>query len=218
MRSEGDTKANEVVAVHLAGDLDVADLDNAAWDDAQRVAIIHYWSADPAPASRHAEARLVWSDNALHLRFICHQAETLIVSDAPKTEAKTMGLWDRDVCEIFIAPDPNAVERYFELEAAPTGEWLDVAIEWKPEGRTSDWNFDSHMTTAARVENDRVTVAMRIPWSASIPQPQQGDRWRINLFRCVGKDPDRGYLAWQPTKMPKPGFHLPEVFGWLIFA
>ena len=51
-----------------------------------------------------------------------------------------------------------------------------------------------------------------------IPQPQQGDRWRVNLFRCVGKDPDRGYLAWQPTKMPKPGFHLPEVFGWLIFA
>jgi len=218
MRSEGTTNENEVIAVHLKSDLSVSDLDNATWSHAQPVPIIRYWSGEPAPASRHAEARLLWSDQALHARFTCHQAEPLIISAEPKIEEKTMGLWDRDVCEIFIAPDPNAVEHYFELEAAPTGEWLDVAIQWQPEGRTADWDFDSRMTTAARVADDRVTLAMRIPWSASIPQPQQSDRWRVNLFRCVGKDPDRGYLAWQPTKMAKPGFHLPEVFGWLIFA
>ena len=218
MRSDSTTNENEVMALHLTSDLNVSDLDNVTWNRAQPVPIIRYWSGEPAPASRHAEARLLWSDQALHARFTCHQAEPLIISAEPKIEEKTMGLWDRDVCEIFIAPDPNTIEHYFELEAAPTGEWLDVAIQWQREGRTADWNFDSRMTTAARVANDRVTLAMRIPWSASIPQPQQGDRWRVNLFRCVGKDPDRGYLAWQPTKMPKPGFHLPEVFGWLIFA
>jgi hypothetical protein len=218
MGSEDATKENEVLAVYFASDLNVSDLDSAAWGNAQPVQINHYWSGDPAPASRHAEARLLWSDKALHVRFACHQAESLIVSSTPQTENKTMGLWDRDVCEIFIAPDANAVEHYFELEAAPTGEWLDVAIEWKPEGRKSDWEFDSRMTTAAHVEDDRLTLQMRIPWSAAIPQPQRGDRWRVNLFRCVGKDPDRGYLAWQPTKMPKPGFHLPEVFGWLEFG
>jgi hypothetical protein len=42
-----------------------------------------------------------------------------VVSDKPQTEKKTMGLWDRDVCEIFIAPDEHAIERYFEFEAAP---------------------------------------------------------------------------------------------------
>ena len=218
MPREDATNANEVVAVHLANDLDVTDLDNADWRDAQSVQINRYWSGEHAPASRHAEARLLWSDKALHVRYACHQEEPLIVSDEPHTEKKTMGLWNRDVCEIFIAPDPKAVERYFELEAAPTGEWLDVAIQWKAEQRESDWGFESLMTTAAEIERDRVTIAMRIPWSDSIPQPQKGERWRINLFRCVGKDPGRGYLAWQPTKLPKPGFHLPQVFGWLVFA
>lgn len=128
-----------------------------------------------------------------------------------------MGLWDRDVCEIFIAPDPKAVEHYFEFEAAPTGEWLDVAIQWSPEKRESDWDFNSGMTTVARIENDRIVVGIRIPWSEQIHQPRKGERWRVNLFRCVGKDPNRGYLAWQPTKTPKPGFHVPQVFGWLEF-
>ena len=218
MRSEDTANPNQVVALHLATDLNVTDLDNAEWRKAQSVQINRYWSGEPAPASRHAEARLLWSDKALHVRYACHQAEPLIVSSNPQIETKTMGLWDRDVCEIFIAPDPNAVERYFELEAAPTGEWLDVAVQWKPEQRESDWDFESQMTTAAEIEKDRVTIAMRIPWSCAIPHPQQGERWRVNLFRCVGKDPDRGYLAWQPTKLPKPGFHLPQVFGWLVFA
>lgn len=199
-------------------DLSANDLDDARWIAAESVSIENYWSGEPAPSSRHAEARILWSDKALHVRFVCHQAEPLIVADQFQIDAKTMGLWDRDVCEIFIAPDRAAVERYFEFEAAPTGEWLDVAIHWTPEKRDSDWSFNSHMTSAARVEPDRIIIGMRIPWSERIHQPQKGERWRVNLFRCVGKDPDRGYLAWQPTKMPQPGFHLPQVFGWLMFA
>ena len=128
-----------------------------------------------------------------------------------------MGLWDRDVCEIFIAPDPAVAERYLEFEAAPNGEWLDIAINWSAGKRESDWEFNSHMTTAARVEKDRVTVAMRIPWNHWIHEPQRGERWRGNLFRCVGSDPGRGYLAWQPTLTPEPNFHVPRVFGWLVF-
>jgi hypothetical protein len=218
MRSEEATNANEVVAHYLGSDLDVTDLDNPEWSTAQSVQIDRYWSGERAPAARHAEGRLLWSDNALHVRYLCHQAEPLIVSDNPQIETKTMGLWDRDVCEIFIAPDPNAVERYFELEAAPTGEWLDVAVQWKAEQRESDWEFESQMTTAAKIEKDRVTIAMRIPWRESIPQPQKDERWRVNLFRCVGKDPDRGYVAWQPTMTPQPSFHVPQVFGWLVFG
>ncbi|HEY6046373.1 MAG TPA: carbohydrate-binding family 9-like protein, partial [Pyrinomonadaceae bacterium] len=135
-----------------------------------------------------------------------------------QTARKTKGLWDRDVCEIFIAPDPTVVERYFELEAAPTGEWLDVAINWKPEKREADWEFQSKMTTAASLAGDLITIGMRIPWQPAFHQPEKGERWRINLLRCVGKDPERGYLAWQPTYAPTPNFHVPQVFGWLVFA
>lgn len=211
--------ANDIIeARQIATDLNVADLESAEWARAQPIQISRYWSGDPAPESRHAEARILWSSQAVHVRFVCHQGEPLIVNDKPQQEKRTIGLWDRDVCEIFIAPDPAVVERYFEFEAAPTGEWIDIAIHWTPEKRESDSAFASRMTTAARVETERVTIAMRIPWSEWIPEPQRDERWRVNLFRCVGKDPDRGYLAWQSTKTPKPNFHVPQVFGWLVFV
>jgi hypothetical protein len=154
-----------IEARHTPVDLSVDDLTSAEWDRAHAVQIDRYWSGEAAPMGRAAEARILWSSKALHIRFVCHQAEPLIISKTPQTAAKTKGLWDRDVCEIFIAPDPNAIERYLEFEAAPTGEWLDVAIHWTPEKRDSDWEFHSHMTTAARIEKDRVTIAMRIPWN-----------------------------------------------------
>jgi len=204
-------------AGHTANELNVADLRSAEWNHAQVVRIDRYWSGAPAPDGRHAEARILWSTKALHVRFVCHQAEPLVISEKPQNLTKTMGLWDRDVCEIFIAPDPHLIERYLEFEAAPTGEWLDVAIHWTAQKRESDWQFNSHMTTAPSVENGRVTIAMRIPWNHWIHEPQKGERWRVNLFRCVGKDPNRGYLAWQPTLTPQPNFHVPQVFGSLVF-
>jgi hypothetical protein len=213
-----DSESQTLIEVrHARTDLAVADFNHKSWDNAQPVLINKYWSGEEAPAGRAAEARILWSSKALHIRFVCHQAEPLIVSATPQIEKKTMGLWDRDVCEIFIAPDEHVVERYLEFEAAPTGEWLDVAIHWTPEKRESDWEFHSHMTTAAHVERDRVTIAMRIPWNHWIHEPQAGERWRANLFRCVGSDPGRGYLSWQPTRTPKPNFHVPQVFGWLVF-
>ena len=213
------TPQSQVVeARYVATDLEVTDLQSGEWDSAQAVPLERYWSGEPAPAERHAEARILWSETALHVRFVARQTEPLIANANPQTDSKTLGLWDRDVCEIFIAPDPNHVERYLELEAAPTGEWLDVAIVWTPERRYPDWKFQSQMTTAASVEADRVTIAMRIPWEPGMHQPQRDERWRINLLRCVGEDPDRGYLAWQPTFWPTPNFHVPQVFGWLVFA
>ena len=207
-----------IEARHTSVDLNAGDLQSAAWHQARPVKIDRYWSGDLAPTSRHAEARILWSSAALHIRFVCHQGEPLVVSAIPQTAKKTMGLWDRDVCEIFIAPDPNVAERYLEFEAAPNGEWLDVAIHWTSEKRESDWEFHSHMTTAAQIEKDRVTIAMRIPWNHWIHEPQTNERWRVNLFRCIGSDPTRGYLAWQPTRTEEANFHVPQVFGWLVFA
>ena len=213
-----DDQNQTIEARFTPNDLAVNDFQNRDWDKAKLVEIDRYWSGELAPEGRHAEARLLWSNKALHVRFACHQTEPLVVSDHPQTEKKTMRLWDRDVCEIFIAPDPNVIERYLECEAAPTGEWLDVAIHWTTEKRESDWSFNSHLTAAAKIEADRVTIAMRIPWNHWIHEPQKGERWRVNLFRCVGKEATRGYLAWQPTKTPQPSFHVPQAFGWLIFG
>lgn len=199
------------------------ELDHAEWERARPVEITRYWSGAEAPVERHAQVRALWTAEALVVRFICRQAEPLIVSAEPQTGAKTIGLWERDVCEIFIAPDARAPERYFEFEAAPTGEWLDLAVRKLSEGRQSDWNFRSGMSAAARVGESSVTIALRVSFAAMLGAvglergPRAGQRWRANLFRCVGAGATRGYLAWQPTETPQPNFHVPEKFGWLAF-
>ena len=194
-----------------------ADFENPIWEECEPVRISYLWSGEPAAASRQAEAKICWSDEALHVRFVGVQQEPLVVSSNPVTDRKTLGLWDRDVCEIFLAPDPANTSRYFEFEAAPTGEWVDLGITLTPSGRETDWDFASGFTTAATLDNDRLLVGMRIPWSDVLPKPQAGDEWGVNVFRCVGPEaPDR-YLAWRPTHAPEPNFHVPEAFGSLLF-
>jgi hypothetical protein len=207
-----------IEALHTSVDLTADQLHHAEWNRARPIRITRYWSGVEAPASRHAEARIVWSDEALGVRFVCRQREPLVATPDPQTKKKTLGLWDRDVCEIFIAPDPHQPNRYFEFEAAPTGEWIDLAIHLTSEKRETDWDFHSGMTAAAAIAKDQVTIAMRIPWDDWIHKPRRGERWRGNLFRCVGSGKDRGYLAWQPTRTGEPNFHVPGVFGSLVFA
>ena len=209
---------NVIEARYTRMDVNVSDLDHPAWEAAQVASIRRYWSGMDAPSGRHAEARLLWSDAALCVRFTCRQSEPLVINPHPQTEQKTLGLWDRDVCELFIAPDAREPERYFEFEAAPTGEWLDLIVRQRLDVRETDWEFHSGMTVAARVEANFIRVAMRVPWEALESVPQAGESWRGNLFRCVGADPTRGYLAWQPTCTDEPYFHVPEAFGWIRFG
>jgi Carbohydrate family 9 binding domain-like len=206
---------NLIEAHRVSEEVAAADLDHPAWRRASAVPITQYWSGERAPEWRHLEARLVWSRAALGVRFVCRQGEPLVVSAEPQRAAKTIGLWERDVCEIFIAPDPSAPERYFEFEAAPTGEWLDLGIEQLTDERRTDWEFRSGMTVAALISADQVKIAMRIPWASLGRLPEAGERWRVNLFRCVGAGTERGYLAWRPTLTALPNFHVPQAFGWL---
>ena len=191
--------------------------DHPEWSRAQPIQITRKWSGGPAPASRHAEVRIIWTDESLIVRFVCRQEESVTVSSNPQLGTKTPRLWDRDVCEIFLAPDAKTPERYFEFEASPAGEWLDIAIILTAGGRESNFEFQSGMSAAAKAITNQTIVSMTIPWSTCIPKPESGDRWRLNLFRCVGLGNER-YLAWQPTYTDEPNFHVPEAFGELRFS
>jgi hypothetical protein len=209
-------KTPRLTVPHIQTNFGVTELDNKAWEQASAVSIGKYWSGKTAPAGRHATARLLWSDTALYVHFEANQDEPIIMSDPPNLATKTHGLWDRDVCEIFIAPKNR--NKYYEFEIAPNGEWIDVALEVVRGKRKSDFDYISGMTSAARIEDKKVVMAIKVEWKALGKTPKAGDIWLGNLFRCVGKDPDRGYLAWQPTGTKTPNFHVPDKFGEFEFT
>ena len=203
---------DKAVAVYSETDFSPDDFDHLVWSQAEPIPITRLWSGEEAPASRHAEARLVWTPVALHVRYVCEQHEPLLISSAPRFDGKTIGLWERDVCEIFVAPDPQQPNRYLECEAAPTGEWVDLTVLITPTHEEKDFEFESGMTVGKRFEGTQLKIAMRIPWNGALPKPQHGDEWRANVFRCIGTGDER-YMAWQPTFTAEPNFHVPSAFG-----
>lgn len=212
------TKSNILTIKHIGKDFSIDRVNDPAWKSASLAKITTYWSGETAPNSRQFEARLLWSDTALYVRFDASQSEPLIVSEKPDLTKKIVGLWERDVCEIFIAPDASLRNKYFEFEIAPNGEWIDLAIEIASLERKTDWEYRSEMTSAVKVDKDKVVMAIKVPFASLGRKPKIGDVWLGNLFRCVGRDPNRGYLAWRPTKTDKPNFHVPEKFGEFRFV
>jgi alpha-galactosidase len=205
-----------ITAPFSHSNLTAHDLDHAEWSRAEPIEITRKWSGEDAAASRHAEAKILWTKDSLLVRFDCHQEEPLNVNTAPQLDSKRLRLWDRDVCEIFVAPESDVPNRYFEFEAAPTGEWIDLAINFRAGERETDFEFQSGMTTTSRLTADKLIVVICIPWSDRIPKPKATDVWRVNLFRCVGEGDER-YMAWQPTFTDVPNFHVPKSFGELVF-
>ena len=204
---------DRIEIAHVKTEIEISAYDASIWSQARHVEIDTYWSGERSPQDRTFDARLVWSDTALYVRFAAEQHEPLVVSESPDIRKKVRGLWDRDVCEIFIAPDQNARSKYFEFEVAPTGEWMDLGIEVTLEKRLTNWDYASGMEAFAKVEPNKVFEVIKIPFKALGRTPDVGEIWLGNLFRCVGAGATRGYLAWRPTHTKEPAFHVPDAFG-----
>jgi len=203
---------------YVKDDFSVSELENAAWGKAATVTVDKYWSGKKAPKDRQFTAKLLWSDKAVYVRFEANQKEPLVVAEKANLTTKTRGLWDRDVCEIFLAPNRKEFRKYFEFEIAPNGEWIDLGIHQMPDKRDTDWDYASGMESKASVGKDRIVMAIRVEWKAFGKTPKAGDVWLGNIFRCIGKDPTRGYLAWSPTLTKTLSFHVPEKFGEFEFV
>jgi hypothetical protein len=123
-------------------------------------------------------------------------------------------LWDRDVAEAFLQPDPSQPHIYKEFEVSPNGMWIDLDI-----GPGAKPNLNSGMTRSVYLDQKTHTWAaeLAIPMRALTPDFDPRAIWRVNFFRCEGKQEPRGYYAWQPTHSPQPNFHVPAAFGRMRF-
>jgi len=188
-----------------------------SWEGVQGVEFEHGRYGEPI-AGHHTEVRSRWTESSLYLLYICHYEDMYLNPSAP-AQGETGALWNWDVAEAFIGWDFENISGYKEFEVSPRGEWIDLAIEYHPDGNNSvDASWNSSFTNRTRIDEQHKIwyVEMRIPLASIAPwKPEAGRALRINLYRIQGSQP-RKLLCWRPVYSET--FHEPKAFGKLVLA
>lgn len=204
----------EVVAHYIDHDLALDGGKTAGeWKLAAPVAFASDWQGRSSDPDRETEVRVLWNSRFLYLRFECRYREIFVFDDAEKSGRRDH-LWDRDVAEAFLQPDPSRPAFYKEFEVSPNGMWIDLDIF--PSGLA---DLESGMTRSVVMDEKQKTwvAELAIPLKALTPQFDPAKAWRANFYRVEGAKEPRSYLAWSPTNTAEPNFHVPARFGVLKF-
>jgi hypothetical protein len=196
------------------------DVSKKAWQDAEWVEFDHDMSGRNRFPQALTRVAACWTRAHAYFAFRCAYTE-LNTYEGEDPSKERWELWNRDVAEIFVNPEPERVNHYYEFEVAPNNQWIDLEID-KDKTPFNDAKWDSHFTHATHIdERGHVwTCEMRIPVAAmgvtSIPS---GAEWRLNFFRADGHgdDAQRRFLAWS-TIQEGNSFHVPTRFGLIEFV
>jgi alpha-galactosidase len=185
----------------------------AAWDSAAPVIFNADWQGKNADPDRETQVRLLWTSETLFLHYRSRFRTITVFSDADPSGRRDH-LWDRDVVEVFLQPDPTYPGHYFEFEVSPNGYWIDLDIE---HGERSDPQSGMKCRTDVD-EKSRIWAAeLAIPLPSLALHFDPSSIWRVNFFRVEGASEPRFYSSWRPTNTPQPNFHVPTAFGKLKF-
>src|SRR5215831_15805991 len=119
---------NEIIAPRIAGGLvPGAQTPSPEWQRASSVKFDADWQGKNPDAGRETQVQVLWSHQDLYLRFECLYREISVFADSD-LYGRRDHLWDRDVAEVFLQPDPSRPRYYKEFEVAPNGMWIDLDI------------------------------------------------------------------------------------------
>jgi alpha-galactosidase len=184
------------------------------WSLATPISFCTDWQGRNADPMRQTEVRVLWTPDRLYLRFDCRYRELFVFGDSD-ANGRRDHLWDRDVAEAFLQPDPSRPRYYREFEVSPNGMWVDLDIY---PGGLSDLKSGLQRSAWLDRESHAWAAEMSIPMVALTAKFDPADVWRVNFFRVEGNKEPRFYSAWQSTNTPQPNFHVPEAFGKLRFV
>jgi alpha-galactosidase len=205
----------EIVATYIDYEL-ALDASHQAkeWERASPVSFDTDWQGSNADPGRETQVRVLWSRQHLYLRFECRYRELFTFEDSDPSGRRDH-LWDRDVAEAFLQPDPSREHFYREFEVSPNGMWIDLDIF---PGGLADLKSGLRRSVSKDEKARTWAAELAIPIKSLTPNFDSAATWRANFYRVEGKREPRTYLAWQPTRTPQPNFHVPSAFGKLRFA
>jgi alpha-galactosidase len=196
-----------------------ANLAKAAWRRAEWIEFDHDMRGRASYPGAATRVAALWSRTSVYFAYSCRYS-TLNTFEGGDASKELWGLWNRDVAEVFLNPQPERVNHYYEFEVAPDNKWIDLEID-KDKTPFNDPAWNSGFSHAVRVDpaSHIWTCEMRIPVAALgvAAMPPSGD-WRLNFFRAdgPGSDSERRFLAWS-TIPEGTTFHVPTRFGRLHF-
>ncbi len=168
------------------------------------------------------EIASLWTPAYVYFAYRC-KYNTLNLYDSKDTSKDFWELWERDVVEVFLNPEPKRIRHYYEFEVAPNNLWIDLEInlDKKPFGN-AQWDSGYEHATHIDAKNHVWTCEMRIPVAAvnEMKPLEANAEWRLNFFRCDGeeKETQRRFISWSPVHNDTHSFHAPWSFGVIRFV
>ncbi|MFZ0960783.1 MAG: carbohydrate-binding family 9-like protein [Terriglobia bacterium] len=141
-------------------------LDKPAWHSASWVQVERdAFSGVKLPRSA-TEIASLWTASYVYFAFRCHYTTLNLFEDKdPSTDFWT--LWDRDVVEVFLNPQPERLKHYYEFEVAPNNLWIDLEIDLDREPfNNAQWNSGFDHATHIDTKNHVWACELRIPVAA----------------------------------------------------
>jgi len=200
-------------------------LDEADWKKAEERIMVDAYTGGETP--QKSTFRMLWDDSYLYVGvyFEDHDAwATYTGEDDP--------LWEEEVLELFIDADCDG-NTYYEHEINPVNAKVDLFLHrcrtdvdsWR------EWDF-KHIKSAVYVEGDVKNagtddeywiVEVAVPFEdlyemPNVP-PENGDMWRMNVYRIERDNPvDKKEVFLAAFSPPFSGhFHATWMFGRVYF-
>ncbi|WP_242670273.1 carbohydrate-binding family 9-like protein [Flavobacterium frigidimaris] len=174
-------------------------------------------------ATQSTMVSLSWNNESLYIAY--NSVDSKIIGSNQKKDSKIFST--DDLVEIFIDADGNGQD-YIELGVNAFSTNYDMLLKcissncggWK----TSMIYDIEGLETASKITAEGFTTEIKIPFSSlekiqngNFKKPIAGTKWKGNAFR-IDYGNTTEYLALQPYKSLKFGFHQPQEFAVFEFV
>lgn len=193
-------------SIRIDGNIDVA------WANAPATSFTTDWAGNETETT--TTVRALWSERALYMLWELENTGLNVDASRPVSVERDK-LYEEDCVELFLAPNPAQRKKYFEIEIGPLGHFFDLSIDRERNTSDASWSSKPEIKTQTDPETRHAVIEVALRGPDILKVLKRGASLPVNMFRMEGKG-TRQYLAWSPTRTPRPNFHVPEAFGTLV--
>jgi hypothetical protein len=212
---------SQSIAIHKTNEIITIDGDLSDWKTSFLGPFAIHNSGEKA--TQNTFVSFSWNDENLYIAY--RSTDSKIIGKAQKKDSPIFST--DDLVEIFIDPDGDG-QNYIEIGVNAFSSTYDMLIKCISP-TCGGWNttmaFDiSGLETQSKITPDGFNTEIKIPFSSletikngNFTKPKTGTKWKANTFR-IDYGNTTEYLALQPYKSIKYGFHQPEEFAVFEFV